>query len=118
MTVGAIGEILQAILLAIGVIVFVLVKSAQRRPDVGWLQPFRFTDHRTEEQKRRARRSGNIMAGVQLILLGIAIVPGYFILSMMMFMSEVSSLELWIAGAISILMVGAGITAIVHSSSM
>lgn len=114
---GAITEIVQAILLGIGAVVFFLVRRAQQHPNVGWLRSFRFADRRTEEQKRRARRSANIRGGIQLIALGLALVPGYLFFSMMMFFSAVSVLEIAIVGAVSLLCIGFGISGIVRSGS-
>jgi hypothetical protein len=53
------------------------------------------------EQKVKIRRRRNVFAGVQLILLGIALPFGYHILSVMTFFSSVSNIEnvLVIAGS-------------------
>jgi hypothetical protein len=68
-----------------------------------------------KERKAKLRRSSNVHAGVQLILLGIALPFGYHILSMMLLFSSVGRTEnifLFIASSVCI---GLGITAIVRS---
>ena len=94
--------------------VFVLSQAARRYPHVEWLRKFELPDRRTPEQKRRAERSGQIMAGIQMILLGLVIPPGYLILEVM-FMSDPSTLEMVLVGSGSLLCIGFGITAIVKA---
>jgi hypothetical protein len=68
-----------------------------------------------KEQKAKLRRRSNVYAGVQLILLGIALPFGYHILSMMMFFSGVSRTESVFVFAGSGLCIALGITAIWRS---
>lgn len=65
-----------------------------------------------KERKARLRRSSNVAAGVQLILLGIALPLGYHILSMMMFFSGVSRTESIFVFAASGVCIALGIAAI------
>ena len=90
------------------VALFVLVQAARRYPHVEWLRPFYFPDRRTEAQKQRARHSGNIMAGIQMIGFGLVIPVGYAILDIMMF-STMSRPEMMIVSGCSILCVALGI---------
>jgi hypothetical protein len=46
-----------------------------------------------KERKAKLQRSSNVFAGIQLILLGIALPFGYHFLSVMSFFSEVSTME-------------------------
>lgn len=62
---------------------FVLTRAARRYPDVEWLRAFRFTDHLTPAQRERRRRSANVRAAAELILLGFVIPIGYFALTLM-----------------------------------
>jgi hypothetical protein len=67
------------------------------------------------EQKARQKRRSNVYAGVQLILLGIALPFGYHVLSMMLLFSSVSRTEnvlLVVASATCVLL---GIIAIARS---
>jgi hypothetical protein len=114
MGIGMLPEAIQTIVVVVGMTVFGLTMAARRYPQVEWLQHFRVRDMRTEEQKRRARRRANIMGGAQMILLGLAIPPGYAILDLMLF-SSMSQLELIIVCAVALVCIGIGITAIVRS---
>ena len=69
-----------------------------------------------EEQRRRFRKSSNIMAGLKFILLGIALPFGYYIFSMMMFFQTVSKTENIILFTVSAACVILGITAIVRGA--
>lgn len=76
---GFLPDSVKLFLLGLMAAVFVLSRAARRYPQVDWLQKFQLRDYRTEEQKRRARRSGNIMAGIEMILMGLAIPAVYFV---------------------------------------
>jgi hypothetical protein len=68
-----------------------------------------------EARKAMLRRSSNVRAGVQLILLGIALPFGYYIFSMMMFFSSVGTTEIVFLFAASAVCIALGITAIWRS---
>lgn len=94
--------------------VIILTKAARRYPHVEWLQKFHLPDYRTEEQKRRARRAGNIIAGIEMIGIGLVIPVVYFITTVMFF-SEMSTGALLAAGSLSVLCIGFGVMAIAKS---
>jgi hypothetical protein len=68
-----------------------------------------------KEQQVKLRRRSNVYAGVQLILLGVALPFGYHILSVMTFFSSVSRTENVFVFAGSGLCIALGITAIWRS---
>ncbi len=94
--------------------VFVLSQAARRYPHVDWLRKFEFPDHRTPEQKRRAARSGQIVGGLEMILIGIALPFGYLVLTVM-FMNEPSADALLLVGGGSLLCIAFGVAAIVKA---
>lgn len=96
---------------------FVLSQATRRYPHVEWLRRFQLRDNRTEEQKRRARRSGNTFAGIEMIFLGLAIPAAYLVLTTMFF-GEMTSVELVVVAAGSLLCIGLGIMAIAKARSL
>ena len=68
-----------------------------------------------EEKQRQLRKSSNVLAGLKFILLGIALPPGYYLLSMMMFFQTVSRTENIVLLTASAACIVLGITAIVRS---
>ena len=56
------------------VIMLIIAAIATCRPDIAWLEAFRFQNRLTADQKARLRRSQNRIAGAEFILLGL-IVP-------------------------------------------
>lgn len=68
-----------------------------------------------KERKAKLRRRSNVVAGVQFILLGIALPFGYHLLSMMTFFSSVSTIENVVVFAAAGACIALGITAIWRS---
>ena len=103
--------------ITLGVIVIVIMGlgyAARRYPQVAWLQPFNLQRHLTHQQRERLQRSGNVTAGAQLILLGIAIPLAFFALEVMFF-SKTTGLEMASVAGASILCIALGIVAIVRN---
>jgi hypothetical protein len=72
--------------IALGTLVivgFVLTRAARRFPEVEWLNVFRFADNLDPARRARMRRSSEIHAGAEIILLGIVVPPAYFVLTLM-----------------------------------
>jgi hypothetical protein len=108
-------EKIQVILGALVAVIFGLSALSRRFPTVAWLQHFRIERPQLSEERRaRMRRQANVRVGIELILFGFAIPPGYLVLEMMLF-SDITKLELALVLASSVLCIGLGITAIVHS---
>jgi hypothetical protein len=82
-------------------------------PDIGWLGAFRRPEL-APEQKARFRRRANVIAGAELILLGIVIPLGYGALTIMTFNSFDPAAN-WLVGACSVLCIAAGIFAMVRA---
>lgn len=73
------------IVLGVLVMVFLALQfAAKRRPGIAWLRAFRMPEL-SPAQQRRARRRGNIFAGVEFILLALVIPMGYVALTVMTF---------------------------------
>jgi predicted transporter len=100
------------------IVVLVLVGAAtvsRRLRNVAWLQRFRFEwPQMSKERQARARRPANVLAGVEFILLGLVIPPGYLV-SEVMLMSDTSKTEFAFVLAGSLLCIGLGIAAIARS---
>lgn len=95
--------------------VFGLLAASRRYPHIAWLRRFSNALPRLpEEQRRKARKRGDFYAGVQLILLGIALPFGYAALTIMTF-SSFTTTQTVLVGAGSLLCIGLGIIAISHS---
>jgi hypothetical protein len=108
-------ETLQLVAVIVLGTVFGLSAAARRYPHLTWLQGFATAFPRLpEEQRRRARKRGDLHAGVELILLGLALPLGYAALTLMTFSSYTTSGTV-LVGAGSVLCVGLGIFAIWHS---
>ena len=95
--------------------IFLLSKTAAGNPRLAWLKKLELKDHRTEEQKRRARRSQNIMGGLEMILLGLALPPLYLFSTVFFFFSGTNTLVLAGTIAMSVIMIFIGVRAIVTS---
>ena len=109
-------DVVKEILMGLTAGILVLSWAAPKYPHVTWLQKFHLRDPRSDVQKQRARRSGNIMAGLQLIGMGLLIPLGYLVITAMFF-SEITTTELLIVGTASLLCIMGGITAIVKARS-
>jgi hypothetical protein len=97
------------------VMVLVLSKAAGRNPHVAWLRKFEFHDHRTEEQKRRGRRSQNIMSGLEMIFMGLALPPLYLFSTVLFFFSGINPVILTGTIALSLVMIVSGIGVILKT---
>ena len=62
----------------------------------------------SEEQKAKQRRSGNRMAGLEMVLAGVILPILYFVSTVMMF-SEPGTIAMVIVGAISVACIAVGI---------
>src|SRR5687767_4242094 len=95
-------ESVKMVLMGIVSVVIVLSALARRMPHVAWLQTFKLEDKRTEEQKRKAQRSANILGGLEMIIAGVALPAAYVIVTVMLF-NEPSQVVLLLLGAFSVL---------------
>ena len=68
----------------------------------------------SEEQRARIRQRANVHAGIEMILIGFLLAPGYLVLSMMTF-SDPSRTAMAVVIGFSVLLIGLGVTAIVRS---
>ena len=102
-------ESVKAVLLGLIAIVFVLSRLARWFPHVAALQFFRLpVIQMSEEQRTKRRRSGNRMAGLEIVLAGI-ILPLLYFGSTIMFFSEPKTIPTIIVGACSVLCIGVGL---------
>ena len=98
-----------AILLGLIALAFVMNRLSRQLPHVGWLQRFRLpVIQMSEEQRARRRRSGNRMAALEIVLMGL-VLPAVYFLSTMMFFSEPTTIPTIIVTACSVLCIAAGI---------
>ncbi|MGH8543571.1 MAG: hypothetical protein ACREX3_08060 [Gammaproteobacteria bacterium] len=102
---------IQLVLGGIVGVVFLLSLLARRFPHVGWLQLFRYNVRLSDEQRAKIRQRANIYAGVELILLGIVLPIGYFVLTVMMF-NEPTFIGSILALGSSLLIITLGVVAI------
>ena len=99
----------KAILLGLIAIVFLLSRLARYFPHVGALQVFRLpVIQMSEEQRTKRRRSGNRMAGLEMVLAGI-VLPLIYFFSTIMFFSEPKTIPTIIVTACSVLCISLGI---------
>jgi len=99
----------KAILLGLIAIVFILSRLARWFPQVGWLQVFRLPIiQMSEEQRAKRRRFGERMAGLEMVLAGVALPLVYFG-STIMFFSEPKMLPTIIVAACSAVCIALGI---------
>jgi len=102
-------DTVKAILLGLIAIVFVLSRLARWFPKVAWLQLLRLpVVQLNEEQRSQRRRSGNRMAGLEIVLAGIMLPLVYFV-STIMFFSEPGTIPMIIVTASSVLCIALGI---------
>lgn len=108
-------ETLQFVAVLLLATVFGLSAAARRYPNITWLSRFSNAFPRLpEEERRKARKRGDFYAGVQLILLGIALPGGYAALTIMTFSSFTTTATV-LVGAGSLLCIALGIVAISQS---
>ncbi len=106
---------IQIILGGMVLAMFGLSELSRRFPHVGWLQLFRLERPRlSEEQQARMRRRANVLGGVRLIALGLALPLIYLALTAMMF-NDFSATKTTIVLTGSVLCIVLGITGIVRS---
>jgi hypothetical protein len=98
-----------AILLGLIAVAFVMNRLSRQLPHVAWLQWFRIpVIQMSEEQRERRRRSGNRMAALEIVLMGLAL-PAVYFLSTIMFFSEPKTIPTVIVTACSLLCISLGI---------
>jgi len=99
----------EAVLLGAIAIVFVLSRLAHWFPQVAWLQIFRLpVMQMSEEQRAKRRRSGNRMAGLEMVFAGIML-PLIYFASTIMFFSEPEAIPTIIVTAGAVLLIALGI---------
>jgi hypothetical protein len=108
-------ESVKIVLMGIIALAIVLSALARKLPNVAWLQFFRLQDNRTEEQKRRARRSGDILGGLEMIMAGVA-VPAVYLVGSVMFFNDPTRGTLLLVGAISVVLIALGVGVIVKTA--
>ena len=104
----------QLVVVVVFVAIFVLSKLAPGNPRLAWLVKLKPQDRRTEEQKRSARRSAQVMGGLQLIALGLAL-PLVYVGTTIIAWGDLSSTFLNGTLAVAVLMMIIGITVIVKA---
>jgi hypothetical protein len=104
----------RSLLALAGITIMVLGWAAQRWPDVEWLRHFDFSSHLTPEQRERLQRRDFALGGMQFVLLGLVIPLGYLVLEAMTF-SSVTTLELVLVGAVSLVCLGVGVYGVSRS---
>jgi len=104
-----------AILLGLIAVAFVLNRLSRRLPHVAWLQVFRLpVIQMSAEERARRRRSGNRMAALEIVLAGLAL-PAVYFLSTIMFFAEPQPIPTIIVMACSILCIALGIWVFVQN---
>jgi hypothetical protein len=106
-------ELIQGVAGGAFIVLYGLSALSRRFPHVPWLQHFRISfPQLTEKQRAIMRRRSSIYAGAQLILLGMFLPLGYFVLTVMTFNTPTTGImTLVLAG--SALCVVLGIAAMV-----
>ena len=98
-----------AILLGLIAVAFVMNRLSRQLPHVAWLQLFRLpVVQMSEEERASRRRAGNRMAALEIVLAGLAL-PAVYFLSTIMFFSEPKMVPTLIVTACSILCIALGI---------
>lgn len=108
-------ESVKIVLMGVIALVIVLSALARKLPGVAWLQAFKLPDNRTDEQKRRARRSADILGGLEMIAAGVAM-PAVYLVTSVMFFSEPTPGVLLVLGVFSVLLIGLGVGVIVKGA--
>ncbi|HKZ80970.1 MAG TPA: hypothetical protein VJ124_22045 [Pyrinomonadaceae bacterium] len=99
----------KAILVGLLAILLLLNRLARALPHVAWLQSFRLPVMRiSEEQKAKRRRSANRLAGLEIILLGLAL-PLLYLFSTLILFNEPKATLMIIVTVSSVLCITLGI---------
>ena len=102
-------DAVKAILLALIAILFVLSRLARRFPHVAMLQVFRLPlIQMSEAEREKRRRSSNRMAGLEIVLTGLAL-PFLYFASTIMFFNEPTAIATMIVTACSLLCIVLGV---------
>jgi hypothetical protein len=106
---------IQLVLAGLLALVFGLSRLARRHPHVAWLQGFRDVfPQPSEAQRAMMRRRADFYAGVQLILMGVAL-PLVYWAATVMFFNDFTAKAITLVLAGSVLCIGLGIAAIWRS---
>ena len=90
-------------------------RKAQRAKENPLREMFAAFPQLPPEHRQKMRRRANIIGGLQLILLGIALPFGYYMFSMMMFFHSVSRTENIVLATASVACVVLGVAGLVRS---
>jgi hypothetical protein len=105
----------QLVVVLLMLTVFALTRAADRYPHVPWLRKIRQIFPKvSDEQRRKFQRRSNIYTGFELILVGVALPIGFLALKVMMF-SDISTTEVVLVGAGSLLCIVLGIIAVAQN---
>jgi hypothetical protein len=106
---------IQLVLVGLMAVVFGLSVLSRRFPHVPWLQALRHAFPRLgNEQRARMRRRSDILAGIELILMGIAL-PLLYVAGTVMFFNNFTTTATTLVLAGSFLSIGLGVTAILRN---
>jgi hypothetical protein len=94
-------------------ILFVLAWAARRYPQFEWLRAFKLPELNPAQRARR-KRASDIHAGIEVILLGVLMVPGYFVVTLMTW-GDPSRGMLIAVGALSVACITLGVWAIARA---
>jgi hypothetical protein len=107
----------QTIVVVAFLVFFLLSRVRGKYPHVAWLQAFKIEDRRTEEQKRKARHTRQILDGMEMIVMGLVLVPLYLLSNVLMFFSTPNPAILTLTGVGSVVLIAFGIRTIVKARS-
>ena len=100
---------IKTILLGLIAIAFLLSRLAHWFPQVAWLQIFRLpVMQMSAEQREKRQRSGNRMAGLEMVLAGV-VLPLLYFGTTIMFFSEPQTIPMIVVIACSALCIAFGI---------
>jgi hypothetical protein len=94
-------------------IMFALAWAARRYPQFEWLRAFKLPELDAAQRAQR-KRSSDIHAGIEFILFGLLMVPGYFVVTLMTW-GDPSTAMLIAVGAISVACVALGVWVIARA---
>jgi hypothetical protein len=104
---------LKNVMMSAILIMFALVWAARRYRKFEWLGVFKLPELNTAQRAQRKRVS-DIHAGIEFILLGVLMVPGYFVVTLMTW-GDPSTGMLIAVGAVSVACIALGIRAIARA---